>query len=152
MQITLQHPSKKTQADLTITGSKSETNRLLLLQALYPQLTIENKSNSDDTVAMEKALLSNATVRDIHHAGTAMRFLTAFFASNEGSQITLTGSHRMQERPIALLVEALKTLGAIISYAKKEGYPPLLISGKQLQGGEVTLPLIYPVNTFLHYY
>ncbi|MGB1449318.1 MAG: 3-phosphoshikimate 1-carboxyvinyltransferase [Flavobacteriaceae bacterium] len=140
MQITLQHPTNITQAELTITGSKSETNRLLLLQALYPQLTIDNKSNSDDAVAMQNALSSNATLKDIHHAGTAMRFLTAFFASKKDSHITLTGSHRMQERPIAILVEALNALGAAISYQKNEGYPPLSISGKQLEGGEVTLP------------
>jgi len=83
MRLELQHVTKKVSAQLTITGSKSETNRLLLLQALYPQLTIENQSNSDDSVAMHKALHSQEKTRDIHHAGTAMRFLTAFFATQK---------------------------------------------------------------------
>lgn len=140
MRLELQHSTKKVSAQLTITGSKSETNRLLLLQALFPQLTIENQSNSDDSVAMHKAINANDKLRDIHHAGTAMRFLTAFFATKESGDIILTGSQRMQERPIALLVDALNDLGAAISYAKKEGYPPLYIKGKKLQGGKVALP------------
>ena len=140
MRLALQHPTKKAHAKLTITGSKSETNRLLLLQALYPQLTIENQSNSDDSVAMHKALHTAGKLKDIHHAGTAMRFLTAYFATKENSDIVLTGSQRMQERPIALLVDALNALGGNISYTKEEGYPPLSIIGKQLEGGAVTLP------------
>ena len=140
MRLELQHPTKKVRAQLTITGSKSETNRLLLLQALYPNLIIENQSNSDDSLAMHKALHSQEKTRDIHHAGTAMRFLTAFFATKENSDIILTGSHRMQERPIALLVDALNALGGNITYAKEKGFPPLKIIGKQLEGGEVTLP------------
>ena len=125
---------------LNITGSKSETNRLLLLQALYPGLTIENRSNSDDSVAMNHALTTDSNLIDIHHAGTAMRFLTAFFATQEGREIVLTGSSRMQERPIGVLVDALRRLGAQITYEKKEGYPPLRISGKVLKGGAVSLP------------
>ncbi len=140
MRLALQHTTKKAQAKLTITGSKSETNRLLLLQALYPQLTIENQSNSDDSVAMHKALHSKEKIRDIHHAGTAMRFLTAFFATKAQSDIILTGSQRMQERPIALLVDALNALGAQIDYTQEKGYPPLSILGKQLTGGKVALP------------
>ena len=140
MRLELQHPTKKVNAQLTITGSKSETNRLLLLQALYPQLTIENQSNSDDSIAMHKALNSQEKTKDIHHAGTAMRFLTAFFATKENSDIILTGSQRMQERPIALLVDALNALGGKISYVKEKGFPPLSIVGQQLEGGEVTLP------------
>lgn len=140
MRLELQHPTKTVSAQLTITGSKSETNRLLLLQALYPQLTIENQSNSDDSIAMHKALNSQEKIRDIHHAGTAMRFLTAFFATKENSNIILTGSQRMQERPIALLVDALNALGGNISYAKEKGFPPLSIIGEQLEGGDVTLP------------
>jgi len=125
---------------LNITGSKSETNRLLLLQALYPGLTIENRSNSDDSVAMNHALTTDSNLIDIHHAGTAMRFLTAFFATQEGREIVLTGSSRMQERPIGVLVDALRRLGAQITYEKKEGYPPLRIYGKALKGGAVSLP------------
>ena len=127
------------QSSITITGSKSESNRLLLLQALYPQLNIENLSNSDDSILMQKALQSSETVVDIHHAGTAMRFLTAYFASREGRKVILTGSSRMKERPIEILVNALKTLGAEISYEENEGFPPLKILGKKLDNSQVTL-------------
>ena len=140
MLLHINHPSQNCLGSLNITGSKSETNRLLLLQALYPGLTIENRSNSDDSVAMNHALTTDSNLIDIHHAGTAMRFLTAFFATQEGCEIVLTGSSRMQERPIGVLVNALRKLGAQISYEKKEGYPPLRISGKALKGGAVSLP------------
>ena len=140
MLLHINHPSQNCLGSLNITGSKSETNRLLLLQALYPGLTIENRSNSDDSVAMNHALTTDSNLIDIHHAGTAMRFLTAFFATQEGREILLTGSSRMQERPIGVLVDALRKLGAQISYEKKEGYPPLRISGKALKGGAVSLP------------
>ena len=140
MLVHINHPSQNCLGSLNITGSKSETNRLLLLQALYPGLTIENRSNSDDSVAMSHALTTDSNLIDIHHAGTAMRFLTAFFATQEGREIVLTGSSRMQERPIGVLVDALRKLGAQISYEKKEGYPPLRISGKALKGGAVSLP------------
>jgi len=140
MHLAVDHSTKTIASKLVITGSKSETNRLLLLQALYPQLTIENASNSDDSIAMTKALGSNDELKDIHHAGTAMRFLTAYFATKKDSSIILTGSKRMQERPIGLLVDALNSLGASITYDQKQGYPPLRIKGKQLEGGEVSLP------------
>ncbi|MBP2833721.1 3-phosphoshikimate 1-carboxyvinyltransferase [Aquimarina sp. U1-2] len=116
---------------LKITGSKSETNRILILQALYPDISIENMSNSDDSQLMQKALQSDEMIVDIHHAGTAMRFLTAFFAINDGREIILTGSQRMQERPIKILVDALRQIGCEISYEKEEGYPPIKIIGKQ---------------------
>jgi len=122
-----------------ITGSKSESNRLLLLQSLFPDISIENLSNSDDSQLMQKALSSDSNLIDIHHAGTAMRFLTAYFAIQEGRTITLTGSKRMQERPIKILVDALKELGADISYTKNEGYPPLLINGKKLNVSNVNI-------------
>lgn len=117
---------------LQITGSKSESNRALLLQALYNGLTIQNLSNSDDSKLMKNALSSKATNIDIHHAGTAMRFLTAYFAVNMGKTTILTGSERMQQRPIKILVDALNSLGADIGYIKNEGYPPLIIKGRQL--------------------
>jgi len=126
-------------AALRISGSKSETNRLLLLQALYPELTLKNTSNSDDSEVMTKALLSNKNHIDIHHAGTAMRFLTAYFSIQEGREITLTGSQRMQERPIEILVEALRQLGADISYDANSGFPPIKIRGKKLTQNKVTL-------------
>ncbi len=140
MQLELYHPSKTIDAEITITGSKSETNRLLLLQALYPQIQIENTSNSDDSEAMQHALKTKENHIDIHHAGTAMRFLTAFFATQKGREVVLTGSSRMQERPIKILVDALRKIGADIEYVKEEGYPPLRIKGKLLLGGSVELP------------
>ncbi|WP_299366423.1 3-phosphoshikimate 1-carboxyvinyltransferase [Winogradskyella sp.] len=126
-------------SSLTITGSKSESNRLLLLQALYPNVRIDNLSNSDDSVLMQKALASNENLIDIHHAGTAMRFLTAYFSVQEGREVVLTGSQRMKERPMKILVDALKDLGADIQYISNEGFPPLRIKGKRLVNSEVTL-------------
>jgi len=125
---------------IAITGSKSETNRLLLLQALYPNLVLENTSNSDDSEVMTKALTENESVIDIHHAGTAMRFLTAYFAVQENREVVLTGSSRMQERPIKILVEALRQLGADITYEVNEGFPPIRIKGKKLTQNKVSLP------------
>ena len=124
---------------INITGSKSESNRLLLLQALYPQIQIENLSNSDDSVLMQKALASKEANIDIHHAGTAMRFLTAYFSIQNNREVTITGSSRMKERPIKILVDALKTLGADITYLENDGFPPLKIKGKELTKSKVTL-------------
>ena len=140
MNITL-HKSKiaNRKSEITITGSKSESNRLLLLQALYPEINIENLSNSDDSQLMQKALQTSKSIVDIHHAGTAMRFLTAFFAIQDQREIVLTGSERMQERPIQILVKALQQLGADISYVNKQGFPPLKIKGKTLTKNKVTL-------------
>lgn len=139
MQIFLNKSKISAFSELKITGSKSESNRVLLLQALYKGLTINNLSNSDDSRLMQKAIASEDTTVDIHHAGTAMRFLTAYFATRVGRTTTLTGSERMQERPIKILVDALNSLGASITYTKKEGYPPLLIEGKTLSESVVHL-------------
>ena len=140
------------QSTVTITGSKSETNRLLLLQALYPNIRLENTSNSDDSDVMQQALqnfqqpttdnrqLTTDNLIDVHHAGTAMRFLTAFFAIQENREVILTGSSRMKERPIKVLVDALRQLGAEISYEENEGFPPLKIKGKKLAEHKVSLP------------
>ena len=134
-------------AEIKITGSKSETNRLLLLQALYPNISLENTSNSDDSEVMSSALSTNNQqlttanqIIDIHHAGTAMRFLTAYFASQENRIVTLTGSSRMKERPIKILVEALQQLGAKIDYLENEGFPPIKITGQKLINNKVSLP------------
>ncbi len=124
--------NKTVNGNIQITGSKSETNRLLILQQFYPNLTIENISNSDDSELMQKALKSNSAEINIGHAGTAMRFLTAYFSVKEGAEIVLTGSPRMKDRPVKILVEALTSLGANIHYLEKEGFPPLKISGKKL--------------------
>ena len=124
---------------IKITGSKSETNRLLMLQSLFKGFEIHNPSNSDDGTLMRAALTTNDTVVDIHHAGTAMRFLTAYFAIQEGRETILTGSDRMQQRPIQILVDALRSLGAMITYEKNEGYPPIRIQGKALIQNKVQL-------------
>lgn len=127
-------------AKIDIGGSKSESNRLLVLQALYPELTIENLSDSDDTVLLERALKnSNPKTIDIHHAGTAMRFLTAFYASQQGKKVLLTGSERMKQRPIKILVDALQKMGANIEYVEEEGYPPLQINGTHLEASSISL-------------
>ena len=126
-------------SQVNITGSKSETNRLLLLKALFPNITLANTSNSDDSEVMQKALIGHDEIVDIHHAGTAMRFLTAYFAVNEGREVVMTGSSRMQERPIKILVEALTQLGVEISYEKEVGYPPIRIKGKKVTASKVSL-------------
>ena len=139
MNLLLQTTHSTLDAAIKITGSKSETNRLLLLQALFPNVTLANTSNSDDSEVMQKALQGNEEIVDIHHAGTAMRFLTAYFAVNEGREVVLTGSKRMTERPIKVLVEALEQLGAKISYEKEAGYPPIRITGKKITASKVTI-------------
>jgi 3-phosphoshikimate 1-carboxyvinyltransferase len=135
---------KSQNSKIEITGSKSETNRLLLLQAFFPNITIENTSNSDDSEVMLKALNSPLTIDhssliDVNHAGTAMRFLTAYFAIQDGKEVVLTGSSRMKERPIKILVEALQQLGAEITYEENIGFPPIRIKGKKLSKNSVSL-------------
>jgi 3-phosphoshikimate 1-carboxyvinyltransferase len=141
----LKSASINTNCTIKISGSKSETNRLLLLQALYPNISLNNNSNSDDSEVMMKALNSPFTTQhsqliDVHHAGTAMRFLTAFFAFQENKEVVLTGSTRMKERPIKILVEALNQLGAEISYEENQSFPPIHIKGKKLSQNSVSLP------------
>ena len=126
-------------AKIEISGSKSESNRLLILQQLYPNLNLENISDSDDSKYLKKALESTKELVDISHAGTAMRFLTAYFAAKKDREVVLTGSERMQNRPIKILVEALQVLGADIEYVDKEGYPPLRIRGKVLSQKKVQI-------------
>lgn len=122
-----------------LTGSKSETNRLLLLSALYPSVTLLNDSNAHDVGVMKKALTQLSGTVDIHHAGTAMRFLTAYYSVTEGAEVLLTGSDRMKQRPIGLLVDALRLLGASIEYTEEVGFPPLRISGRKLTGSKVSI-------------
>tara|TARA_B100001059_G_scaffold236753_1_gene289785 strand:- start:9577 stop:10803 length:1227 start_codon:yes stop_codon:yes gene_type:complete len=140
MKLNIHHPSQEANGELTITGSKSESNRLLVLKALHPQIEIQNLSNSDDSQVTQEGLNSKSNIIDIHHAGTAMRFLTAYFAIQPNREIVLTGSERMQERPIKLLVDALNSLGADITYEKEVGFPPLIIKGKEIKINRVALP------------
>lgn len=139
--LTLRHPSKEIQGTVQLTGSKSESNRALIIQALSrAAVNVENLSAAADTIIMNKALAladtsceTGETVTvDIGPAGTAMRFLTSYLNLVEGNFI-LTGTERMQQRPIGILVDALKTLGANIEYEKKNGFPPLKIKGGMTQ-------------------
>ncbi|MDR1737505.1 MAG: 3-phosphoshikimate 1-carboxyvinyltransferase [Candidatus Symbiothrix sp.] len=127
------------QTSVRLPASKSISNRALILNALsksrYP---IDNLSDSDDTYVLRQALSADADQVDIGAAGTAMRFLTAFFAQSDGDRL-LTGTPRMKQRPIAILVDALRELGANIRYTEKEGFPPLHIHGQKLSGGEICL-------------
>jgi 3-phosphoshikimate 1-carboxyvinyltransferase len=148
MNLKLKYSIIKDSTKIIITGSKSETNRLLLLQALFPEINLKNTSNSDDSEVMMKALCQTSalttsnpkpTTVDVHHAGTAMRFLTAYFAIQPNSNLILTGSSRMKERPIHILVKALNDLGAEISYQEKVGFPPIKIKGKEVEKSEVSI-------------
>ncbi len=125
--------------EVFLPASKSISNRVLILNALsYSPYDIQNLSDCDDTEVLVKALNSNERDFDIKAAGTAMRFLTAFLSKIVG-EWTITGTERMKNRPIKILVDALNSVGAHIEYIEKEGFPPLRILGSALQGGEISL-------------
>ena len=135
----LTHQSKTIKGTVQLTGSKSESNRALIIRALSQgAVRVENLSEAADTVSLEAALQQAATAGsnlctiDIGPAGTAMRFLTSYLNLQQGNFI-LTGTERMQQRPIGILVDALKSIGADIHYEKKAGYPPLKIEGGMVQ-------------------
>lgn len=139
MDFLISHTSKSINADLILPPSKSISNRALIIQALCqskPKLL--NLSQSSDTQSLVQALQTTSKTIDIGGAGTSMRFLTAYLSQQEGSYI-LTGSDRMKERPIGHLVEALNSIGADINYLEKDGFPPLAINGKALEGGKVDI-------------
>ena len=122
---------------IILPASKSISNRLLMMSALSSgRLKAIHLSESDDTWIMQKLLQCTSEEKDAGHAGTAMRFMTAYFAVTPG-KVFLTGTSRMKERPIAELVEKLRELGAEIEYTEKEGFPPLRIRGKKLSGGRL---------------
>ena len=130
---------KEIKGTINLPASKSISNRALIINALsYSPYPIRNLSDSDDTKVLQSALFSNSNKFDIGHAGTAMRFLTAFLAKIVG-EWEITGSERMQQRPIAILVDALTQLGAQIEYLGNEGCPPLKILGSHLKGQTVEL-------------
>ncbi|MDB3927574.1 3-phosphoshikimate 1-carboxyvinyltransferase, partial [Flavobacteriaceae bacterium] len=139
MSYLISHNNNSFSNSFEISGSKSESNRLLILNSIYGNLKIDNLSNSDDTVILDKYITSLENQIDVHHAGTAMRFLTALLSIKTNKQFVITGSNRMKERPIKILVDALNKLGANISYCDKNGYPPLLIKGQEIVGGEISL-------------
>ena len=128
------------QGDVSISGSKSESNRLILLRAYTSYFKIFNLSDSDDTQLMLSAIESDKKEINIGHAGTAMRFLTSYYSSISKNLNVLTGSNRMKQRPISILVDALKDLGCDIEYIEKSGFPPLKINGKNILTNSVTLP------------
>ena len=128
------------QATIQLPSSKSICNRALIIRALaQSHAPIENLSDCDDTRVMVKALQEMKPVIDIMAAGTAMRFLTAYLSVTEGSHL-ITGTERMKQRPIRILVDALRSLGAQIEYAGNEGFPPLKITGAELTQSEISLP------------
>tara|TARA_A100001011_G_scaffold386444_1_gene462281 strand:- start:5923 stop:7152 length:1230 start_codon:yes stop_codon:yes gene_type:complete len=129
----------KSKSEISITGSKSESNRLLIINALYSNVELSNLSNSDDTKVLIKSLSNLNDEIDIHHAGTAMRFLTAFLAQIQNREFIITGSDRMQERPIGILVDSLNELGFEVRYIGKKGFPPLKILGKKNIKSEIKL-------------
>ncbi|MGF7138278.1 3-phosphoshikimate 1-carboxyvinyltransferase [Roseimarinus sediminis] len=139
MQYTISSSVGKLQGEITLPASKSISNRVLIINALaYSPFPVSNLSDSDDTQVLEQMLNSNTDRFDIGHAGTAMRFLTAFLSKIVGKW-ELTGSERMQQRPIKILIDALNKLGAKIEYINNEGYPPLRIWGSNLKGGQLEL-------------
>lgn len=139
MNYNLQCNNKEITGEIVLPASKSINNRLLIIRALSPKdFAINNLSESDDSKVMLNALQSNESTIDIGHAGTAMRFLTAYFAATAQSKV-ITGSGRMKERPISELVDALNQLGANITYVEKTGYPPVKTSGVELTGDQLKI-------------
>lgn len=135
----IQYISRPVHGRIAVSGSKSESNRLLILQKLFPNIALKNVSDSDDTKHLQEALSTNNKTIDIGHAGTAMRFLIAYFSSIDGREVILTGSERMQNRPVKILVEAMQSMGASIEYINKKGYPPILIKGKKIDRSKVQI-------------
>ena len=126
-------------ADINLPASKSISNRALIIHALSGGQLPQNLSECDDTRAVVNALRDMPETIDVGAAGTAMRFMTAYLAVTEGEHV-ITGSERMRHRPVGVLVDALRMLGATINYVAEEGYPPLHISGHPLLGGKLEIP------------
>ena len=140
MQYTLTTPDRLT-ATVKLPASKSISNRALMIYALTgASMQLDNLSDCDDTEVIVRALRDNPYEINIKAAGTAMRFMTAYLSTREGEEHVLTGTERMQHRPIHVLVEALRRLGADIEYMGEEGFPPLRIRGRQLEGGLLEVP------------
>ena len=139
MSFLVEYSNTRINHSFNISGSKSESNRLLILKYIFKNIDIENISNSDDTKLLEQYLKNESPLIDVHHAGTAMRFLTAYLSTKKNKSFKITGSDRMQNRPIEVLVTALNELGADITYINNSGFPPLSINCKKLDGGEISL-------------
>jgi 3-phosphoshikimate 1-carboxyvinyltransferase len=140
MAITLSHFNQIIKGSIALTASKSISNRVLIIKALCEDIfNVENLATAKDTVTLNKLLFSNnEQFFDVGHAGTVMRFLTAYLALKNG-EFVITGSERMQQRPIKVLVDALRDLGAKIEYLKNEGYPPLKITGGFVSGNAIEI-------------
>ncbi len=145
--IKIRKKNKILKGEIQLPFSKSESNRLLIIQSLCDgEFSIKNLSDADDTVLLKKNFEKIKTygkpdilkIIDTKNAGTVMRFLTAFLSNNPGTWL-LTGCDRMKKRPVGVLVNALRQIGAKIEYADKEAYPPLKISGAKLEGGEISV-------------
>ena len=137
--LTIKAETKTINGEVNLTASKSESNRVLIIRALCEDyFPIHNLAAAKDTETMVNLLADKGTIKDVGPAGTTMRFLTAYYANTPGSWI-LTGSERMKNRPIAVLVDALKELGAKIEYLEKEGCPPMKIEGGNLKGGTICI-------------
>jgi len=145
--VVVSNPTKSLKGKIALPASKSISNRLLMIRALSGcDFTISNLSEADDTLLLGNLIdaihhhhePSRLMEIDTKNAGTVMRFLTAYLAARPGKWM-LTGSERMKQRPIGILVEALKNLGAVIDYLSKIEYPPILVKGNPLTGKEVTI-------------
>ena len=133
-------PDEMLETQVSLPLSKSISNRALVINALTDgALPLNKVAKCDDTDVMVAALSSDEACVNIGAAGTAMRFLTAYYSSQPGREIVIDGTERMRHRPIAVLVDALRACGATIEYVGEECYPPLRISGKKLHGGDITL-------------
>ena len=139
MKYVISAPGNSITGQIRIPASKSKSNRMLIIRSLAgSDVPLKNLSESDDTLVLSEALNKEKAVMDIGHAGTSMRFLTAYLCTRTG-EFTLTGSQRMKQRPIGPLVDALKQIGARISYVEKAGFPPLHIRGGGMTGGSIEI-------------
>jgi 3-phosphoshikimate 1-carboxyvinyltransferase len=137
--ITITHPTKVVKGSIALPTSKSISNRALIIQALCAEpFTIKNLSDAEDTQVLKRILETKPAISDVGDAGTAMRFLLAYYAT-QPTEVTLTGSARMKERPIGPLVDALRSMGAEINYLEKEGYPPITVKGSRELKNTVTI-------------
>tara|TARA_B100000749_G_scaffold91582_1_gene69745 strand:+ start:643 stop:1815 length:1173 start_codon:yes stop_codon:yes gene_type:complete len=140
MNYKVSHPTKVVECEIDLPTSKSISNRLLIIKSLCKErFKIDSLSDSEDTIALQKALNSKKNRIDIGSSGTSFRFLTAYLSTQIGEEFMLTGSQRMKERPIKVLVEALQHLGGEIKYVEKDGFPPLKIKGSTLKGRKITI-------------
>ncbi|MDX2001890.1 MAG: 3-phosphoshikimate 1-carboxyvinyltransferase [Chitinophagales bacterium] len=139
MRYTVIKDDKTLKGTIKLEGSKSITNRVIIIKALCPDFfEINNFSLSEDSETLIELINSDSQVLDCKDGGTTFRFLTSFLAIHEG-EVTLTGSQRLQQRPIGPLVDALRSIGAEIDYLGNEGYPPILIRGKRLSGNRIEI-------------